>query len=603
MKRYLILCFIVIISCSKPDQEQEDVKKFVSEWATAMISKDKILNRFYDPTFEFPSIILEDSANVLYTLDLDSLQIIIADSLKDLTVTVPFQVSHNFVDYSFVGNGTIILTLIKTQDGLLIRDMSQDLTKELIWRNRRLANEQEYAKQRHRYDSIWNQVRTWAEDLRKHYDSVVFFTDVDAQILFYVVKGDWVYPYLYEGAQYDSGNYKLGVVTPENKIIVPVEYSKIYNPGGSFKGMIEVEKKGKRGLFNTQGIQIAPAEFDGIYPTKAVGAVAQLKKGEHYGWVDTNGTISFDEESHKDKTLFQSPVESNSILDWRFIFPGSIKVLHDMNGNSEECAGVIVYPSFVRDLGITDVAHPWVINDVNELGMGMTDIEIKFEKSEGLAGKLYSLISFFMESGADARGYQFSQNDLIVVDSNMVKIDHLKKMTRNGYNQDPCGNLRSGPAYKVIETGLYETNDGEGNYSYYRVNVAGKVELQPTERKYAFTKFVQIDESYFKGCRYENVPYDAIENVNANVVVISGISTEELDVMRNEIFAEYGFIFKSPKWKAHFEKMPWYKPRFNNVDDQLTKIDKYNIKFILDYQRRYKDQLFKRDSISFGWAG
>jgi hypothetical protein len=131
--------------------------------------------------------------------------------------------------------------------------MSQDLTKEIFWRNRRLALDQEAAEQRQAYDSIWNQVRTRATALRQHYDSIVFFTEVDDRLLFYVVKGEWTHPYPFEGVQYDSGNYRLGVVTGENKVIVPVEYTKIYNPGGSFAGIIEVEKNGKRGLFSTQG--------------------------------------------------------------------------------------------------------------------------------------------------------------------------------------------------------------------------------------------------------------------------------------------------------------------------------------------------------------
>jgi hypothetical protein len=58
-------------------------------------------------------------------------------------------------------------------------------------------------------------------------------------------------------------------------------------------------------------------------------------------------------------------------------------------------------------------------------------------------------------------------------------------------------------------------------------------------------------------------------------------SINELDIMRNEIFADYGYNFKSEKWQEYFSQFSWYKPKYDNVDDQLTEIDKHNIKVIL----------------------
>jgi hypothetical protein len=592
---------MLIIGCSAPKSEKDDINKFLSLWAKAFSLKDKMVKDFYDPAFEFPAVLVEDAANLRYLLDVDNIEISRKDS-GDIFAIVPYQLHDAEGETE---SGKMKLTIRTTSEGYFIKDMSQELTIEVMWRNRRLQYDQEHAQMMKNYDSIWNDVRNTVSKLQQHYDTVVFFTKVDQQVLFYVANGDWVYPYPYDNdsTHHDSGNYKVGVVTAGNKVIVPVEYSKIYNPGGTISGVIEVERNGLRGLYKVTGEQLIPAEFEGIYPTKAANAIAQLKKGNQYGWLDSKGHVSFDATSHNDKTLFISPIESNAVLDWQFTFPGFIEVLIDIKGDSEESDGIIVYPSFVRDLGITRVAHPWVLNSYNELEMGMTDTVIKFERTESLSDKLFGLISFFMESGADARGYQFSKNDLVVLDNTMTKIDCLQNLTANFYNQNPCGDLRSGPAYKVISKGFYESNDGDGNYNYYKVTSEGKVELQATDRKYAFTKFVKIDESYLKTCRYENVPYDRETYDVANVIVVSGISPDELDVMRNEIFAEYGFIFKSPKWKGYFEKVPWYKPEFDNVDDKLTEIDKHNIKFILDYQHQYKNSNYKRDSIQFGWAG
>lgn len=63
-----------------------------------------------------------------------------------------------------------------------------------------------------------------------------------------------------------------------------------------------------------------------------------------------------------------------------------------------------------------------------------------------------------------------------------------------------------------------------------------------------------------------------------------GKSPYELRVMRNEIFARYGLIFKSEDLKAYFSSKKWYKPIYKNVDSYLTEIDRINIKTISDFE-------------------
>lgn len=60
----------------------------------------------------------------------------------------------------------------------------------------------------------------------------------------------------------------------------------------------------------------------------------------------------------------------------------------------------------------------------------------------------------------------------------------------------------------------------------------------------------------------------------------------ELDVMRNEIFADHGYIFKTDKWKNYFSKQEWYSPRFENVNDSLSTIENYNIQLILELSKK-----------------
>lgn len=66
---------------------------------------------------------------------------------------------------------------------------------------------------------------------------------------------------------------------------------------------------------------------------------------------------------------------------------------------------------------------------------------------------------------------------------------------------------------------------------------------------------------------------------------IQGASKHDLRLMRNEIFARHGYIFKSPDLREYFSGYDWYKPRYDNVEDRLSEIEKYNIELIKKYER------------------
>jgi len=55
-----------------------------------------------------------------------------------------------------------------------------------------------------------------------------------------------------------------------------------------------------------------------------------------------------------------------------------------------------------------------------------------------------------------------------------------------------------------------------------------------------------------------------------------------LRIMKNEIFARYGYIFKSEDLKSYFSAKGWYEPRYENVDKYLSKIELHNIEVIND---------------------
>ena len=66
-----------------------------------------------------------------------------------------------------------------------------------------------------------------------------------------------------------------------------------------------------------------------------------------------------------------------------------------------------------------------------------------------------------------------------------------------------------------------------------------------------------------------------------NAVELSKMSKADLQLMRNEIYARYGFIFKSGgAMQAHFAKQDWYKGQYADVTPFLTELEKENLKKI-----------------------
>lgn len=62
---------------------------------------------------------------------------------------------------------------------------------------------------------------------------------------------------------------------------------------------------------------------------------------------------------------------------------------------------------------------------------------------------------------------------------------------------------------------------------------------------------------------------------------LTKMTKSELRIMRNEIFARYGYKFKTGgEMETYFNKQDWYFEQHDNVNDFLTDLEKENIKLI-----------------------
>ena len=215
------------------------------------------------------------------------------------------------------------------------------------------------------------------------------------------------------------------------------------------------------------------------------------------------------------------------------------------------------------------------------------------------------LVSAFTTTGVDARGWHSTEHRLVLLNPNLDTLS-----TQNLYYESEGEFNCQRPAYKFLGDSLLQVTrqrsysdsyDSFTSYDFYKLQ--NQITPLNTKRHFAFTKYLKIDSSYFFGCFASRISdYTGKYNMIRN----NHLLTEDLDLMVNEIYAEYGYTFKDPKWVEYFKGKEWYSPASTNVDDLLSEIDKYNIAYIRRYQKKLKleqDKIIYSDSVTYHAVG
>lgn len=66
---------------------------------------------------------------------------------------------------------------------------------------------------------------------------------------------------------------------------------------------------------------------------------------------------------------------------------------------------------------------------------------------------------------------------------------------------------------------------------------------------------------------------------------LNGYSQEGVAVIRNEIYARHGYIFKTEKWSNYFTQFSWYVPDKNYSDSLMNAMEKANLATIVQYEK------------------
>lgn len=70
---------------------------------------------------------------------------------------------------------------------------------------------------------------------------------------------------------------------------------------------------------------------------------------------------------------------------------------------------------------------------------------------------------------------------------------------------------------------------------------------------------------------------------------VENLLPEEIELIRNEIYARHGYSFTNLKMRRHFDPKEWYIPMSIDIRDQLTELEAHNIDMLYNYEDYYEE--------------
>ncbi len=84
---------------------------------------------------------------------------------------------------------------------------------------------------------------------------------------------------------------------------------------------------------------------------------------------------------------------------------------------------------------------------------------------------------------------------------------------------------------------------------------------------------------------------ELFENKTISEQMLRGLSLHELRLLRNEIYAQHGRVFRAVWLQQYFAFQPWYLANENFKDEELSGSDKLNVEMIVKYENRIHEEL------------
>lgn len=434
------------------------------------------------------------------------------------------------------------------------------------------------------YAALDSTIRDAIKDLDRKYRSTPFYVKIDSNYFYITATRKLNYD-----IEWFDGTVKYGVVNDSLKSLLEPYYDKIYNPNLTLLNCFEIKQNDRVGLFNYKTGEKLNPQFDYILPS--INGPNNIAYGSRNNkWYEINAN-----NLNGNKEINLDPLPILKSLSFGILSVGDNMMFDSYYEFYENDAnlgrGTVIVPSYIETLKLipsseyTDIIVP---DQFRRVDFGTVNATLKTSYRKTLGEKLTSFFVSVYEEAIDARGYQMEAKELLVYNQenntvNSIRLgstdnyDYFCKESNYQFVNDSILEVRSNRRRYQNKGNLY---DFETKFEYFKVSKDGSINKLESNRHFDYTKFIQIRDSQFKGCFAERMNGEEYEDYN--YWIYNHLSIEDLDIMRNEIFADYGYKFKSEKWQEYFSLKPWYKPLYDDVNDKLTEIDKANVKVILE---------------------
>ncbi len=432
------------------------------------------------------------------------------------------------------------------------------------------------------YDNLNHDYATNIGYLDSIYGYTPYLAILDSTVLYYVsTKQDIL------------ASPKIGLIDKSFKVLLPQEYDFIYNPDEISKGLIVIQLGDKFGLFDYNNNKILNPEFDYILPN-GQNSIGLAIKGNTKYLIEKNLTIKTVPESGNYDIV--------ELISNNYSIPnGEIKSVYFTYDKVEHWQDIkdtkyIFCPNYLQQFDIfprilsfykDDVGYEnlkLILKEIFNFDNGVAGILVLIDKDETIGSTigLFKSEEYFLATITTDNKILNSKRIHLAYEGNKGGMYGLYYNTvLLNENIIQVRYQRDNPEYKIYSSMT--------DYKFFKIDEKGIINELSSQRKFSFTKYKIIDSTYFEGKYESHLGNSEIKNEawwEAYYEITHHLSINDLDVMRNEIFADYGYKFKSKKWQVYFRKYPNYSPKYDNVDHLLNENDKENIKYILEYKKK-----------------
>jgi hypothetical protein len=129
----------------------------------------------------------------------------------------------------------------------------------------------------------------------------------------------------------------------------------------------------------------------------------------------------------------------------------------------------------------------------------------------------------------------------------------------------------------------------EERYWYFPSEKYDAKSLSPIERK----NLQMLSDAQKRQRKVALLPGDMqfFEDRAISEQMLHGLSLHELRLLRNEVYARHGRMFRAEWLQQYFFFQPWYAPDENFKDEQLSGNDKLNVEAIVKYENKIHQEL------------